>query len=54
MEVAAGILLRRGESERNDPQSADERESEETEMSICQVLVSFRVKGDSGTEERLS
>ena len=26
--------------------SLDERESEETEKSICQVLVSFRVKGD--------
>ena len=40
--------------ERNDLQSADEREGEETEMGICQVLASLRVKGESGTEKSLS
>ncbi len=38
--------------EMTDSQRMKEK-SEETEMGICQVLVSLKVKGESGTEKSL-
>lgn len=47
--MSRGWIHWRGMRGRNDVQSVDQRESEETQMGICQPLVSFRAKGETLT-----
>lgn len=51
VEAGAGLLWRGGGCERNDRQSVDERESEETEMGILSGVSEFESEGRRWNEE---